>query len=95
MIKVTPEQMDQTAARLKEGAEQIAALSAQLRGQVNELRSSGWQGMASDSFDGTVQKWDAGSRQIQESLTSISGALSQSASRYRETEQSIAGTFGA
>jgi WXG100 family type VII secretion target len=94
MIKVTPEQMDQTAARLRSGADQIDSLLAQLRSQVEELRAGGWQGMASDQFGSTMQAWDQGGRQIREALSSISGAVSQSANQYRQTEQAVAGTFG-
>lgn len=63
-----------------------------LHSQLTSLQSS-WQGSAADAFQAVVTQWHHTAQQVDESLSSISHALSVAANQYLELEQSTARMF--
>lgn len=73
----------------------ISRIQAEVQGlhaQLSSLQGS-WQGVAADAFQSVVTQWHQTAHRVDESLNSISHALSLAASQYGELEQSTARMF--
>lgn len=93
-IKVTAEELTSTASQLNSTASQIEAESSQAMGRVQSLVGAGWQGGASSAFESAFAEWQRGAEQLQTALATISGQLTQAATKYDETESSNQALFG-
>lgn len=68
-------------------AAQIEGALAALLSRVGQVRGAGWQGTASDAFEGLYQEWNASARRLHEALVGISQLLARSAQNYDATER--------
>jgi len=91
-IRVTPEQLQQISTQLNSGAATIDGTLSQLASQVAPLGSD-WAGVAQARFESLWSEWQSGAKQVHEALLGIAQLTAQAASRYDETEQSIATSF--
>lgn len=73
-------------------AESVRAEVNAMMGHLNALEGS-WQGSAATAFSGLIQDWKRAQLQVEESLDSISTALSQAAVNYREAEEAATRMF--
>jgi len=90
LIKVTSEDLSNAAAQLSQGSQEIDSRLNSMRGLVQSLIGSDWQGAASSSFDALYQQWNTSATNLREALDGISKLLSNAASSYQQTEQAIA-----
>jgi WXG100 family type VII secretion target len=89
MIKVTSEDLANTAAQLSRGSQEIDAQLASMRNLVQSLVASDWQGAASSAFDGLYQQWNTSAASLREALDGISRLVANAATAYANTEQQI------
>ena len=89
LIKVTSEDLATVAAQLSSGSEEIDSQLARMRGLVQCLVSSDWQGAASSSFDSLYQQWNTSAANLREALDGISRLVANAATAYANTEQQI------
>ncbi len=89
LIKVTSEDLATVAAQLSSGSEEIDSQLARMRGLVQSLVSSDWQGAASSSFDSLYQQWNTSAANLREALDGISRLVANAATAYANTEQQI------
>jgi WXG100 family type VII secretion target len=89
LIKVTSEDLATVAAQLSSGSEEIDSQLARMRGLVQSLVSSDWQGAASSSFDSLYQQWNTSAANLREALDGISRLVANAATAYASTEQQI------
>jgi WXG100 family type VII secretion target len=93
-IKVAPEELQQVSSQLLAGASNIDGILAQLRAQVEPLRSS-WVGAAQLQFEEFFQDWQRNAQGLHLALTGLGQQTAQAAALYADTEQGIAASFGA
>ncbi|MGY5318121.1 WXG100 family type VII secretion target [Neomicrococcus lactis] len=86
------EEMRTKSANIQVTAERIRADINTMQASLHELEGT-WQGMASSNFQSVVQQWRATQTQVEESLNSISRALTVSAQHYDDAEQANASMF--
>jgi len=89
LIKVTSEDLATVAAQLSSGSEEIDSQLARMRGLVQGLVASDWQGAASSAFDSLYQQWNTSAANLREALDGISRLASNAATAYANTEQQI------
>jgi WXG100 family type VII secretion target len=89
LIKVTSEDLATVATQLSSGSEEIDSQLARMRGLVQSLVSSDWQGAASSSFDSLYQQWNTSAANLREALDGISRLVANAATAYANTEQQI------
>ena len=89
LIKVTSEDLANASAQLNTGAQEIDTQLNSMRGLVQELVASDWQGAASSSFDTLYQEWNTSAANLRQALDGISKLLANAASSYASTEQQI------
>jgi WXG100 family type VII secretion target len=89
LIKVTSEDLATVSAQLSSGSEEIDSQLARMRGLVQSLVSSDWQGAASSSFDSLYQQWNTSAANLREALDGISRLVANAATAYANTEQQI------
>jgi WXG100 family type VII secretion target len=89
LIKVTSEDLATVAAQLSSGSEEIDSQLTTMRGLVQSLVASNWQGAASSAFDTLYQQWNTSAANLQEALDGISRLVANAATAYANTEQQI------
>jgi WXG100 family type VII secretion target len=89
LIKVTSEDLATVAAQLSSGSEEIDSELARMRGLVQGLVASDWQGAASSAFDNLYQQWNTSAANLREALDGISRLVANAATAYASTEQQI------
>lgn len=89
LIKVTSEDLATVSAQLSSGSEEIDSQLARMRGLVQGLVASDWQGAASSAFDGLYQQWNTSAANLREALDGISRLVANAATAYANTEQQI------
>jgi 6 kDa early secretory antigenic target len=57
--------------------------------------SAVWGGSGSESFQAVQQRWDATSQEVNSALQSLAHAIGESGQAMQQTEQGVAGMFGA
>jgi len=90
IIKVTSDDLTAVSSSLQAGAGEIDSHLKSMQGQVNSLIESGWQGAASGQFNSLYTQWNQGAAQLNTALEGMAKLLSQAATAYTQTEQSIA-----
>ena len=90
VVKVTFEELQSTAQALTSGAQNINDELNQLKGRVDGLVGSGWEGAASGAFHELYNKWQQGAVQVHDALDGISQMLAAAAKTYQETESALA-----
>jgi len=60
-----------------------------MRGQVQLLIDSGWQGAAASSFGNLYHQWSTSAQSLRDALDGISRLLSGASQAYAATEQHI------
>jgi WXG100 family type VII secretion target len=89
LIKVTSEDLATVAAQLNSGSEEIDGQLNTMRGLVQSLVASDWQGAASSAFDSLYQQWNTSAANLREALDGISRLVANAATAYANTEQQI------
>jgi WXG100 family type VII secretion target len=89
LIKVTSEDLATVAAQLSSGSEEIDSQLTTMRGLVQSLVASDWQGAASSAFDSLYQQWNTSAANLREALDGISRLVANAATAYANTEQQI------
>jgi WXG100 family type VII secretion target len=89
LIKVTSEDLATVSAQLNSGSEEIDSQLARMRGLVQSLVASDWQGAASSAFDSLYQQWNTSAANLREALDGISRLVANAATAYTNTEQQI------
>ena len=91
--KFTTEELARVATRLQAGSTDIEGQLAELRGQVDGLVSSGWEGQAAQSFNDLYTQWQTSAAALRESLNGIAGLLADTSNVYEVTETELAARF--
>jgi WXG100 family type VII secretion target len=89
MIKVTSEDLANTATQLSRGSQEIESQLSVMRNLVQALVASDWQGAASSAFDSLYQQWNTSAAGLREALDGMSRLVSNAATAYANTEQQI------
>jgi WXG100 family type VII secretion target len=89
LIKVTSEDLATVASQLSSGSEEIDSQLNTMRGLVQSLVASDWQGAASSAFDTLYQQWNTSAANLREALDGISRLVANAATAYANTEQQI------
>lgn len=89
LIKVTSEDLATVATQLSSGSEEIDGQLITMRGLVQSLVESDWQGGASSAFDALYHQWNTSAANLREALDGISRLVSNAATAYANTEQQI------
>jgi WXG100 family type VII secretion target len=89
LIKVTSEDLATVAAQLSSGSEEIDGQLSKMRGLVQSLVASDWQGAASSAFSDLYHQWNTSAANLREALDGISRLVSNAATAYANTEQQI------
>jgi WXG100 family type VII secretion target len=89
IIKVTSDDLMTVSGSLQSGAGEIDSRLKSMRGQVQSLIESGWQGAASSQFGSLFTEWNQGAAQLNQALEGISKLLTSAATTYAEAEQAI------
>ncbi len=92
-IKVTPEQLHDTSAKLSSGASAIEVTLGDLSNRVGALGAE-WAGQASGRFQELYAQWQQGAQQLREALVGISTLTAQAGTAYQASEDAIAASFG-
>ena len=87
-ITVTPEDITTVAGQVASGASDIESQRAALLAKIQGLGDS-WQGPAASALQELYAKWDSDARALMDTLTEISQAMQQAATRYEETESNV------
>lgn len=94
-IRVSYDQMEQAAARLGQGREEIDEKLQSLQQQIQHLVSSGFvTDQASVKFEGAYQEYTTGANTVVARLTEIQAFLAQAANAMREMDAQIAARIG-
>ncbi len=94
-IRVSYDQMEQAAARLGQGREEITEKLQSLQQQIQHLVSSGFvTDQASVKFEAAYQEYTAGANTVVARLTEIQAFLAQAANAMREMDAQIAARIG-
>jgi WXG100 family type VII secretion target len=88
-IKVTAEELQNVSGQLNSTAGSISAENSRALSLVNGLVGQGWEGAASSQFEVLFTQWKDSADKLMQSLEGISTLLSNAATAYSETEQSI------
>jgi WXG100 family type VII secretion target len=94
-ISVNYESLNQSAAQLRSGRDELDQILSNLRSQVKTLTTGGFKTVtASGRFDAFNQEWTQSTNQMMLALDEISRAMSDSASRHQQTDSSLAEGVG-
>ncbi len=93
-IRVTPEEMQATAAQFANRASELESLMSQIQSQIESL-SSTWQGAAASQFTELMAKWGTDTQGIREVLGTVSDHLNRAAQAYADAENAIRQGFTA
>jgi len=85
-IKVTPEQVRQTASQFARSASQSQEMLSRLTNAINSMQPE-WEGMVSQRFYSDFQQWSTQMKQFTELLNSINTQLNQIADRFAAADQ--------
>ena len=90
-IKVTFQEMEDAAQRIKQESDDMRGKLDQLRSMVSNLVQDGYvTDKSSKRFDESYQELDKGGKQVMEGLTGISEYLKQAAEALRKTDEELA-----
>lgn len=90
-IRVSYEELEQSAAQLGQGREEIAAKLESMQQQIQNLVSSGFvTDHASVKFNGAYNDYTASTHTVVAKLTEIQSFLTQTASVMRDMDAQIA-----
>lgn len=92
-IRVTPEQLVDTSAKLSGGAGTIEATLSDLTGRVTSLGAE-WAGQAAGRYQELYAQWQRSATQLQQALMGISQLTADAGAAYQQSEDAIAATFG-
>lgn len=91
---VTTEQLTTTSTNIKDETVKFKTAYEQLATEVQGLKSSAWQGTASDTFNSKIDQYQATFQQLETVLNQFADALATKASNYEKTETAIADAAG-
>jgi 6 kDa early secretory antigenic target len=57
--------------------------------------ASAWGGAGAESYQAVQQRWDNTAKEVNESLQALTQAIGESGEAMQQTEQGVAGMFGA
>lgn len=80
------------AAAASVTASQIRSSVAAMMAQLQALQGT-WAGAASASFQNVIANWQATQIQVEDSLESVSAALSQASATYSDAESAASSLF--
>ncbi len=90
-IHVSYAEIEQAAARLGQGREEITAMLRAMQQHIQQLVSSGFvTDRASVKFNGAYGEYTVSANSVIEKLTEIQGFLAQTADAMREMDSQIA-----
>lgn len=90
-IKVTFQEMEDAAQRIKQESDDMRGKLDQLRSMVSNLVADGYvTDQSSKRFDESYQELDKGGKQVMEGLTGIGDYLKQAAEALRKTDEELA-----
>ena len=90
-IKVTFQEMEDAAQRIKQESDDMRGKLDQLRSMVSNLVQDGYvTDQSSKRFDESYQELDKGGKQVMEGLTGIGDYLKQAAEALRKTDEELA-----
>lgn len=92
-IKVTPEQLADTSAKLTSGAGTIETTLSDLSSRVASLGAE-WAGHASGRYQELYGQWQRSATQLQQALMGISRLTADAGAAYQQSEEAIAASFG-
>lgn len=90
---VTPEQVNQLSAEIRNGATGIKGELDQLDNQVKQLISQ-WDGAAQQAYHQAQLQWSKSLTEIQQLLDNIATKTQEISSQYVQSDKSSAGRFG-
>ncbi|MCX7572110.1 WXG100 family type VII secretion target [Tumebacillus sp. DT12] len=93
-IKVTPQDLRETAQQLQNGSQQINSTLATLKGRVDALQSI-WQGQAHTQYNEYYQQWNQAAIKLNEALNNLSQLTTTAANQFEEADQNIGRMFQA
>lgn len=94
-IRVSYDQMEQSAAQLGQGREEITEKLQSLQQQIQNLVSSGFvTDQASVKFEGAYQEYTTSANTVVTRLAEIQAFLTQAANAMREMDAQIAARIG-
>ena len=89
VLKVQKGELQANAAQVRNYAADIDQTLATARNRVSAMLES-WLGQGAMAFSGLFSEWDAGARQVHDSLLAIATRLERSGSAYDEHDAAIA-----
>jgi WXG100 family type VII secretion target len=93
LIRVTPEQLASVSAQLRGGAGTIDSTLSQLASQVAPLGSD-WAGTGQARFLALWQQWQTSSRQLHQALEDISVLMQRASVAYETNDTQVGASFG-
>lgn len=84
--------LDNAAADIKNGANNLQNCLDDLANTLNQLRSN-WEGQTQEAYDAAQRKWNEGLDGLRDVLTRTSAAVDSARENYQATDQSNAARF--
>ena len=84
--------LDNAAADIKNGADNLQKCLDDLTNTLNKLRSN-WEGQTQEAYEAAQRKWNEGLDGLRDVLTRTSAAVDSANENYRATDQSNAARF--
>ncbi|WP_165801213.1 WXG100 family type VII secretion target [Microbacterium testaceum] len=91
-LRVTPESLHATAARLRAESARIDAALGGLDAEVTRLRGQ-WEGSAQGAYDSAQRQWSATLEQMRDALHRIANATDSMADDYVSADRASAARF--
>jgi WXG100 family type VII secretion target len=88
-FKVTPAELQGVAGQLQNVAQSVQQDIQQANQTVQNLVSSGWQGVSSMTFHDHVESWQASARNIEQQLEQLAQKLNHAAATYEAAEEQV------
>ena len=88
-IRITPDQLDQEANKLRNLADQHDSVFNQMTNLINALRSQ-WEGAAIDAFEASYENAKKELIKFRQSIDVFASDMNNSAKILRETDASLA-----
>ena len=89
VLKVGKGELQANASQVRSYASEIDQTLASARNRVSAMLES-WLGQGSVAFSGLFSEWDAGARQVHDSLLAIASRLDRSGAAYDEQDAAVA-----
>ena len=91
---VTTESLKQSAERLQEMIQQYNTEWGRLYTEIENLKSSSWQGIASDTFNAKIEAYRESFQELETVLKSYVEFLRSASQQYESTENAIKDAAG-